>query len=144
VNQPDRTPTMGEPVRYSMPGKRPEDDNGERPAVVLAAYEDGTLDLQVYANGRFDGDSTGLFWITAARFDPTRKPGTWHWPPTKPKMPGPPVEHPAYAESKDRIERPQAYTPGPKTAAPPAPAKSRICPQHGRKDCPDCYAGVDE
>lgn len=61
-----------------------------RPAVVTNTLpqlerDDGSANLQVFADGRNDDVALGLVWLTERRYSATKEQGTWHWrtdPPT--------------------------------------------------------------
>lgn len=73
--------TEGRMVHYVLPDGIRKGEH--RPAVIVKVwdYGHGTSNLQVFTDGRNDGDNdlNGVEWKTSIMYSEEPKPGTWHF-----------------------------------------------------------------
>jgi hypothetical protein len=88
----DQKPSIGRTVHFVLPeqaGIKSGAVGAHRPATIVRVWADeghyldepGVVQLQVLTDGSNDFEAgTQLYWATSVHYDPTGKPGTWHWP----------------------------------------------------------------
>jgi hypothetical protein len=93
-------PTPGRIVHYVLPESVSRRSAGQvRPAIIVRVWESDhpSVQLQVFTDGSNDLDEgtiqghsagrevaerihRGILWATSVHYDPSGKPGTYHWP----------------------------------------------------------------
>lgn len=67
--------TIGRIVHYVL------SDNEHRPAIIVGAYGNNIVNLQVFTDGDNDSQAFGTVWRSSVEQDEEfKEQGTWHWP----------------------------------------------------------------